>query len=204
MPSSLWRQNIKLLRKKFSKNQSTLALELKTSQQTIGNWENGIGSPDIDQMAEIAKIFGITIDELLNKDYSNAHLNTNNLGKGSEQESTPKRTPNRTPNAENEVKSVIQGKEKPVYGTGFESATYWHDKYIALLELKAAEKPIAYVPLETYEVLATRFDALQSFVMEQLSLLNHKAVKDLAFDLHVKGNELMKAKKKHIHSDVHT
>lgn len=46
--------------------QQQLADQLNLSNKTISKWESGAGSPDISNLAEVAKVLGITVDELLN------------------------------------------------------------------------------------------------------------------------------------------
>lgn len=46
--------------------QKQLADELNLSNKTISKWESGSGSPDISNLSEVAKVLGITVDELLN------------------------------------------------------------------------------------------------------------------------------------------
>ena len=57
-----WRVNLKTLRNKLNKNQSYIALELGKTQQTIGNWESGIGEPNISELIKITNLFGISLD----------------------------------------------------------------------------------------------------------------------------------------------
>ena len=42
-----------------------LAKEIKTTDASISNWENGINEPKISYLAEIAVYFGVTSDFLL-------------------------------------------------------------------------------------------------------------------------------------------
>ena len=46
--------------------QKQLADELNLSNKTISKWESGSGSPDISNLSEVAKVVGITVDELIN------------------------------------------------------------------------------------------------------------------------------------------
>ena len=41
---------------------------MNVSRQAITNWENDVGLPDTSNLQELSKIFGITIDYLLNND----------------------------------------------------------------------------------------------------------------------------------------
>lgn len=77
MNEEIWRKNLKTLRKNIGKTQSQLAFEMKTTQQTIGNWETGIGSPSYDDLLNLTKILGISIDSFL----KDVQVNTKSVGK---------------------------------------------------------------------------------------------------------------------------
>lgn len=53
------------LRKKSGYSQQALADELSVTRQTISNWECGQGSPTLDKALELAKIYHISLDDLL-------------------------------------------------------------------------------------------------------------------------------------------
>lgn len=53
------------LRKKYGYSQQALADELYVTRQTISNWECGQGSPTLDKALELAKIYHISLDDLL-------------------------------------------------------------------------------------------------------------------------------------------
>lgn len=77
MATELWRSNLKLLRKKLGKTQSDIAFQLNATQQAIGNWETGSGSPSYQDLIKLTKIFGISVDDFL----TNAHPITKPVGK---------------------------------------------------------------------------------------------------------------------------
>ena len=54
------------LRKKHNLSQEELASMLGVSRQAISKWERSESSPDTDNLIELAKIYNITLDELLN------------------------------------------------------------------------------------------------------------------------------------------
>lgn len=58
-------EKIASLRKQNNYTQEQLADKLGVSAQAVSKWENSITSPDISLLAMIAKLFNITIDELL-------------------------------------------------------------------------------------------------------------------------------------------
>ncbi len=65
-------ERIKQLRKQKDLTQETLANYLCVSCQAVSKWENGAASPDLSLIVPLAKIFGITTDELLGAETSEA------------------------------------------------------------------------------------------------------------------------------------
>lgn len=55
----------KKLRTKKGFTQQNLANILHVDQTTISKWENGIARPDIITVEELAKIFGVSTDEII-------------------------------------------------------------------------------------------------------------------------------------------
>lgn len=53
------------LRKKYGYSQQALADELSVTRQTISNWECGQGAPTLDKALELAKIYHISLDDLM-------------------------------------------------------------------------------------------------------------------------------------------
>ncbi len=58
-------ENLKLLRKEKTISQSKLAKEIKTSQQNICRYENGLYEPDIQTLKLLANYFETSIDYLV-------------------------------------------------------------------------------------------------------------------------------------------
>lgn len=58
-------QRIATLRKASDMTQMDLADRMMVSYQAISNWERGNSMPDISKLPELAKIFGVTIENLL-------------------------------------------------------------------------------------------------------------------------------------------
>ena len=54
------------LRKQHGLSQEQLAEKLEVSRQAVSKWERGEASPDIENLSSLAKLYGITIDELVN------------------------------------------------------------------------------------------------------------------------------------------
>lgn len=61
-------EKLQQLRKQKGLTQEELAESLYVSRTAISKWESGRGYPNIDSLKEIARFFGITIDELLSGD----------------------------------------------------------------------------------------------------------------------------------------
>ncbi|MEG0314370.1 MAG: DUF5680 domain-containing protein [Erysipelotrichaceae bacterium] len=56
------------LRKKQGLNQEQLADKLNVSRQTISKWENGTIIPALEYLIDISRLFGTTLDSLVNED----------------------------------------------------------------------------------------------------------------------------------------
>ena len=61
-------EKLKEIRKRFGLTQEKLSELINVSRQAITKWENDEGLPDITNLQELSKLFGITIDYLLDKD----------------------------------------------------------------------------------------------------------------------------------------
>lgn len=59
--------NIAYYRKQFNLTQLELAEKLNYSDKSVSKWERGEGVPDIYVIVELSKFFGVTIDQLVNK-----------------------------------------------------------------------------------------------------------------------------------------
>lgn len=58
-------ENIQAHRKRLNMSQEELGKMLFVSRQTISMWENGQTTPTIDNLVRLAKIFSVSVDELL-------------------------------------------------------------------------------------------------------------------------------------------
>ena len=52
------------LRKRVGMSQQEVAAAIGVTRQTISNWELGQGSPALDKAAELARLYGVTLDDL--------------------------------------------------------------------------------------------------------------------------------------------
>ena len=59
-------QKLKEIRKRFGLSQEQLAEIMNVSRQAITKWESDLGLPDVSNLQELSKVFGITVDYLLN------------------------------------------------------------------------------------------------------------------------------------------
>ena len=66
-------KNIRYLRKQSSKTQSEIASLIKKGQTTIGNWENGISEPNLDELLILSNFFDIPLDILIKVDLTDAN-----------------------------------------------------------------------------------------------------------------------------------
>lgn len=62
-------QKLKEIRTKFGLSQEQLADIIHVSRQAITKWENDGGLPDISNLQELSKVFGISVDSLLNEEH---------------------------------------------------------------------------------------------------------------------------------------
>jgi transcriptional regulator with XRE-family HTH domain len=67
-------KNLRHLRRQSAKTQSEIASLIQKGQTTIGNWENGISEPSLNELLIISNYFGISIDALLKTDLSGAAI----------------------------------------------------------------------------------------------------------------------------------
>lgn len=62
--------NIRYLRRQASNTQTALASLINKGQTTIGNWENGISEPNIEELLILSNYFDIPLDILIKVDLS--------------------------------------------------------------------------------------------------------------------------------------
>lgn len=65
-----FREKLTALRKSRGMSQEQLAEELNVSRQSISRWEQGSAMPDAGNLLQLSKIFGVSVDYLLNEGYS--------------------------------------------------------------------------------------------------------------------------------------
>ena len=62
--------NLKYLRRKYNYDQGELADKLQIKQAAISAYETGRNEPKIYALIKLSMLFGVTIDDLINKDLS--------------------------------------------------------------------------------------------------------------------------------------
>jgi|GEM_PF-6287898 len=60
--------NLVFLRKRYKVSQSQLASQVKKGQTTIGNWENDVTQPSVEDLLELKQFFIVSLDDLLETD----------------------------------------------------------------------------------------------------------------------------------------
>ena len=71
-------EKIRALRKANNMTQEELAEKICVSRQAITKWETGLGTPDISNIEALAKLFDVSIDQLLSGDDS---INKENISR---------------------------------------------------------------------------------------------------------------------------
>ena len=64
------REQLIQLRDKYGLSQQEFADRLGVTRQTVSNWEQGQGAPSLDKAAELARLYGVTLDDLANDEVS--------------------------------------------------------------------------------------------------------------------------------------
>ena len=68
--------NLVWLRKHYQYTQEEIAQQVGVSRQSVAKWESGESLPDIDSCMALAKIYNVTIDNLINHDEDDAGIVT--------------------------------------------------------------------------------------------------------------------------------
>ena len=73
--------NLKNLRNHHGYTQEDIAEHLQVSRQAVAKWEKGESMPDIENCMALAKLYNVTIDNLVNFDDAGTGLNVPPKGK---------------------------------------------------------------------------------------------------------------------------
>lgn len=77
-------EQFKKIRKDKNLTQEQVATQLHISRQAVSNWENNKNLPDIEMTIEIAKVFHISLDQLILGDESENNMASKLIKDGSE------------------------------------------------------------------------------------------------------------------------
>ena len=67
-------KNLRYLRKQSARTQSEIASLIQKGQTTVGNWENGISEPSLNELLIISNYFDIPLDTLLKIDLAETNV----------------------------------------------------------------------------------------------------------------------------------
>lgn len=65
MNTNLTAKYLQFLRKSYNYTQEELAQKLDISRQAVSKWETGVTIPDLDVLLKISKLYGISINDIL-------------------------------------------------------------------------------------------------------------------------------------------
>jgi transcriptional regulator with XRE-family HTH domain len=99
-------KNIRYLRKKFHQTQEGIAFLVGKGQTTIGNWENGVSEPSLEDLLIISNYFGISVDAFLKTDLT---LATPRMEEG--QPDDRKKTPRSYDHDQEAIISMVRERE---------------------------------------------------------------------------------------------
>ena len=102
-------KNIRHLRKQFAQTQSGLADVIGKGQTTVGNWENGVSEPNLEELLLLSNYFGTPIDLLLKVDLSLTNWEIGRAGKDGKKGFEKKKGYDHAKQEETMVKEVEEG-----------------------------------------------------------------------------------------------
>lgn len=104
------------LRKENGMSQEQLGFELNVTRQTVSKWELGISTPEMDKLIEISKLFGVSVDELVNEgnseNMSGNYQTNNNDYVGVDSKYIPKNASNNNTNYNPEKEKEIKKRKR--------------------------------------------------------------------------------------------
>jgi transcriptional regulator with XRE-family HTH domain len=83
-------KNIRHLRKQFNQTQSELADLMGKGQTTVGNWENGVSEPSLEELLLLSNYFGTPLDILIKVDLSLTSWEVGRSGKDGKKDTSIK------------------------------------------------------------------------------------------------------------------
>ncbi|MBQ3201709.1 MAG: helix-turn-helix transcriptional regulator [Clostridia bacterium] len=109
------------LRKEHGYSQETLAAALGLSRQAISKWERGESSPDLDNILELSRVYGITLDALLKGE---AAVPSPETEAALPAEETPEVTYDRARAEHVQAKEAYEQAEAAYFRSGFAKASH--------------------------------------------------------------------------------
>ena len=153
------KNNITFLKKKKGETQDSIALYVKKAKTTVSGWENGVSEPGVKELILLSEFFEVSLDDLINKDLSNVHLNNENKDLENEQNVHPNVHGNVHPNTKKAVLFKVNDAPAAVVNEG-ESGYLTSQNLIAALQ-------------ETVEAQK----ALNAHLVQQVATLNEQITK---------------------------
>ncbi|MCP9768710.1 XRE family transcriptional regulator [Lacihabitans sp. LS3-19] len=175
-------ENIKILRKRMGMTQEKFAEVLGIKRSLIGAYEENRAIPPADNLNRISKVFGITLDQLINYSYEkefNRHRDNNSVLHTSEQypierKSVFQNTQRELPTVQPSLFEPVKSQETRGKGIKYIKASLF-DKYISGNDFSQYSEnlPSLQLPFFTQDNLWA-FDAPQDFLMENCVLIVEK------------------------------
>lgn len=166
LPKLYWRNNLKFLISLSAETQTDIGLQLNKSQKTISNWINGAGEPSYDVLVQLCHILGITLEDFLLKDLTNAPVIEKQLEKNEDKNAQVNAQVNAPANAKKDPKEGVAEEMNDLPGkSGIEYAKYIEllEKYNSVLEGKLIEHEFRYRIAD----IDARVRALQELVINE-------------------------------------
>ena len=96
-------ERILALRKQAGLSQEQLAEKLEVSRQSVSNWENGLATPDTENVLRMSRLFGVSADRLFGEPEDlppDGFLNSPEEDAPEEGQKPAHETPNGTPDGD--------------------------------------------------------------------------------------------------------
>lgn len=68
-------QKLKNAREQANLSQQDVADSLNISRQSVSKWENGKACPDIDNLAILSELYGVSLDYLIKDNFESKNIN---------------------------------------------------------------------------------------------------------------------------------
>jgi transcriptional regulator with XRE-family HTH domain len=129
--------NLRYLRRKKGVNQADIASYIGKGSTTIGNWEQGISQPNIEELTILSNFFEIVLDDLIKIDLEKSNLNTKEEGA----KNTKKSNLKSNPLSNLKSKNYPTGTSYPVVvnepAAGYNTAKNSESQYLDIIQTQA-------------------------------------------------------------------